>query len=357
MLRKWFWSLLGIVMMAAVLQGQSRESVLKGVAQDPGWSPVDKPIQYDEKNIEQLAGKRAASIKHYGLIGATTQTWRGSDANVRVTLYEMLDASAAYGFFTVERNMDQPGFAMLSVGTEGFRAGNRSVFWHAKYVVQLDGNSTAADRLARIISENIFGRSRKPPVSSHLPPENLVQGSERYVLDETGIGREVALDPKTVGFDDGVEIATADYRVGARTAHLVLLLYPTQQIAKKYADQWDVDAPNDRAFRKRVGPLYALVRGTKDESVAGSILDGVNYESMVTWNEPRPDIALRDVILTIFSFIGVALLFTLVAGLSFGGLRVFVKARYPDRVFDRADQMEIIQLKLTQGVIRKELHA
>ena len=43
-------------MMAAVLQGQSRESVLKGVAQDPGWSPVDKPIQYDEKNIEQLAG-------------------------------------------------------------------------------------------------------------------------------------------------------------------------------------------------------------------------------------------------------------------------------------------------------------
>ena len=117
-----------------------------------------------------------------------------------------------------------------------------------------------------------------------------------------------------------------------------------------------MDAPNDRAFRKRVGPLFALVRGTKDESVAGSILDGVNYESMVTWNEPRPDIALRDVILTIFSFIGVALLFTLVAGLSFGGLRVFIKARFPDRVFDRSDQMEIIQLKLTQGVIRKELH-
>jgi uncharacterized protein DUF6599 len=356
MFRKWFWGLLGVMALATALQGQSRESVLKAVAQDSGWSPADKPTQYDEKNIEALAGRRAASIIHYGLIGATTQAWRGSDGSVRVTLYEMLDASAAYGFFTLERNIEQPGYAMLPVGTEGFRIGNRSTFWHAQYVVKLEGNAAAADRLAKLISDNIFGRSRKPPVSRHLPPEDLVQGSERYVLDESGISRKADLDPKTVGFDDGVEIATADYRVSGKTAQLVLLMYPTQQIAKKYAEEWDVKAPNDSALRKRVGPLLALVRGTKDGSVAASILDSVNYESQVTWNEPRPDIALREVILTIFSFIGVALLFTVVAGLSFGGLRVFVKARYPDRVFDRADQMEIIQLKLAQGVIRKELH-
>jgi hypothetical protein len=61
------------------------------------------------------------------------------------------------------------------------------------------------------------------------------------------------------------------------------------------------------------------------------------------------------VILTIFSFIGVALLFTVIVGLSYGGLRIFVKARYPDRVFDRAQDMEIIQLTLGQGVTPKEL--
>ena len=72
----------------------------------------------------------------------------------------------------------------------------------------------------------------------------------------------------------------------------------------------------------------------------------MNYETQVTWNEPRPDISIRDVILTIFTFIGIALVFTVVVGLSFGGLRVFVKARYPGRVFDRPEDMEIIQLKL-----------
>src|SRR5207253_7303103 len=107
--------------------------------------------------------------------------------------------------------------------------------------------------------------------------------------------------------------------------------------------------------RKRIGALLAIVRGSRDPAVAKAILNGVNYETQVTWDQPRPDISMRDVILTIFSFIGIALLFTLVVGLSFGGVRIFVKARYPDRVFDRPEDMEIIQLKLVQGVSHKEL--
>ena len=81
----------------------------------------------------------------------------------------------------------------------------------------------------------------------------------------------------------------------------------------------------------------------------------MNYETQVTWDQPRPDISMKDVILTIFTFIGLALVFTVVVGLSYGGVRIFVKARYPDRVFDRAQDMEIIQLKLAQGVTQKQL--
>ncbi len=135
----------------------------------------------------------------------------------------------------------------------------------------------------------------------------------------------------------------------------MLLLYPTQQIAKKYGDQWDGRNSGDTAFRKRIGAILALVRGTKDPAVAKAILDGVNYETQVTWNERRPDISIRDVILTIFTFIGIALIFTVVIGLSFGGVRVFVKRRYPGTVFDRPEDMEIIQLKLDQGLRHKEL--
>jgi hypothetical protein len=356
MIRKWFWSLLWTVAITAAVQGQSRDKVLKAVRQTSKWSPVDSAISYDEKTIDTLPGQRAETLIRYGLSGITTQNWTGTDGLVRMTLFEMTDASAAYGLFTIERNVDQPGFTTIPVGTEGFRVGNRAEFWQSNYVVKLEGTSGATLSLARTISENIFGRSSKPQVSAHLPPANLVQGSERYVVDASGMRRGLDVDPATLGFEDSVEVATADYRVNGKTAHLVLLMYPTQQLAKKYEDQWSSAAPNEAPFRKRVGALLAILRGSRDPSVAQAIFDGVYYETQVTSVPPRPDISLRTMILTIFTFIGIGLLFTVVAGLSFGGLRVFVKARYPDRIFDRPEDMEIIQLKLAQGVIPKQLH-
>lgn len=355
MTKKWVWSALWILTLAGVLHGQRRESVLKSVAETSKWSPVDKPSQYDEKNINGLAGKRAAAIVQYGLTGATTQGWTGPEGNIQLTLYEMLDSSAAYGLFTLERDGGQPGFAMLPLGTEGFRIANRSTFWQSNYVVKLEGSASAMDNFGRVVSEKIFGQSRKPPVSMHLPPQNLVQGSEKYVVEPAGIGRDLELDARKLGFEDSVEVAIANYRLDGKPARLVLMMYPTQQIAKKYADRWNLESPNDSEFRKRAVRLLAMVRGTRDADVAKAILDGVNLESQIIWNEPPPDLSLREVILTIFTFIGIALLFTVVAGLSFGGFRVFVKARYPDRVFDRPQDIEIIQLKLAQGVIHKQL--
>ena len=355
MTKKWFWGLLWTLILTGALQGQSRESVLKAVQQTSQWSPADTPVLFDDKNLETFAGKRASTINHYGFTGITLQKWNGPNGSVRLTLYEMFDASAAYGLFTLDRNPDQAGFAAVPLGTEGFRVGNVEEFWQSKYVVKLEGNSAAADDLARNVSQNILGRSRRPPVSTHLPPANFIQGSDRYIVDASGIDRRLNLDPRALGFDDSVEIATADYRVDGKTAHLVLLMYPTQQIAKKYEDQFAAVHGNASPFRKRVGALVAIVRGSNDATAAKTILDGVNYETQVTWDQPRPDLSLREVILTIFSFIGIALLFTIIVGLSFGGLRIFVKSRYPDRVFDRPQDMEIIQLKLAQGLIQKQI--
>ena len=75
--------------------------------------------------------------------------------------------------------------------------------------------------------------------------------------------------------------------------------------------------------------------------MAASILDGVSHEFKVTWNEPQPGLGLGTMIITIFTFIGIALAFTTIAGVSYGGLRVFVKWRYGNRLFDRPETMEL----------------
>src|SRR5215831_12155131 len=173
-MKTWFWGVLLSLSFTAALQGQSRDSLLKAIQQTSKWSPADQPVQYDDKNLERLAGKRASAIGHYGFTGATTQGWTGGGGTVHVSFYEMSDAAAAYGLFTLDRNIDEPGFATIPIGTEGFRVGNRAEFWQSKYVVKLEGNPAATDGLARTISENIFGSSRRPQVATHLPPENLI---------------------------------------------------------------------------------------------------------------------------------------------------------------------------------------
>jgi hypothetical protein len=353
---KWFWVVVSIPIFTITLQGQSREAILSAVSENSDWTPAGEAAEFDETNIDTLVGSRADILRTYGLVGVTKQSWNNPvSGNVTLTLYQMTDPSAAYGWFTFERDPERQDRTSLPVGAEGYRQGNRSTFWQANYVVLLEGTARATESLADLMSGNIVGRSRKAPVSSWLPPDNLVPGTEKYTFAANGLDRTIRIDASKLGFEDSVEVATARYSIDGRAAQLVLLLYPTQQVAKKHADRWDAESPADAAFRKRRGPLLAFVRGTDDPEVAAAILDAVNYESQVTWNEPRPDISLGQVIVTIFTFIGIALVFTLVAGVGFGGFRVFVKKRYPNKLFDRAQDVEIIQLKLPQRVNRKQI--
>jgi len=353
--KHWFWSGVAVFLLTTSVPAQSTETLLKYITEANAWKASSEPKLYGVTNIDKFASSTGSTLKRYGLTGVTVQNWTGDEGHVRLTLYEMVDTSAAYGFFTFKRNPGQAGLAAVPLGTEGFRTGNRIYYWQSKYVVELEGDTKASESLGRLISQNILGRSRKPLVSDHLPPNNLVQDSEKYVVDAAGLDPSLGLDGGKLGFDDDVEVATGRYRINGKTASLVLLMYPTQHVAKKYMDAWTASSPTDSAFRKRVGPLVAWVRGTHDAELAGEILKSVGYESSVTWNQPRPDISVREIILTIFTFIGIALLFTFVAGVSFGGLRIFVKARYPDRFFDRSEDVEIIQLKLDQPFTRKEI--
>jgi len=42
-----------------------------------------------------------------------------------------------------------------------------------------------------------------------------------------------------------------------------------------------------------------------------------------------------------------------VAGVAFGGIRILMKRWYPDKIFDRPEQMEFISLHLTEAVVKR----
>ncbi len=328
----------------------TREALLKEVAGSQRFAPSGAPSQYSESTIGELDPVTAPALKLYGLRGVTVQEWTAATGKVKATLFEMADSGAAYGFYAMQRSAGTGDRTPILIGAGSFRRQGHLYFWQSNYAVRIDGPTALQTELATILSRGILGRSQKPPVASYLPAANLIEGSERYLIDPGEIPPIAGLDSDHLGFDSSAEAATADYQFDGGKAQLLLVLYPTQHIAKKYTDGLG-GGPD--AFRKRDGPLFAVVYGTKDEGRAAAILGAVNHEFTVTGVEPAPDLGLGPLLITVATFVGIALAFTTVIGLSFGGLRIFMKNRGPDGPYDTSRGPGMIQLKLIQGVTNR----
>jgi hypothetical protein len=165
-----------------------------------------------------------------------------------------------------------------------------------------------------------------------------------------------------MGFSKSAEAVAARYRenpTGSREITLLVTNYPTQQIA---ADQFAnlnkwmaLNAEPDQAggrvavFGTRSGALLALVFGAESREIANSLLSQIRYGSTVTWNEPThalTDPSFPTMIVGVFEGTGLIMLMAVAAGIGFGGVRLLVKFILPGRVFDRAAQVEILQLGL-----------
>jgi len=353
---RWIHSVLILFILTAKLQAEDRTSertqILKKLEDISNLKSPAVAADYDGANIEQFVPQFASDLKLYGLKGVSVQQWNLREGLTRVTLFEMSDAPAAYGAYTLQRSKlgGEPTPALI--GAASFQHAGGLYFWQSKYAVHIEGPASLRDQVAQVVSRNILGRSEKPPVSGYLPSENIVEGSEEYILRPERLASWAGLDPQALGFDWSAEAARASYRVRGNSVQLVLLLYPTQHIARKFADALQVSAGT---FVKRSGPLVAIVHGAPNESIAATILDDVGHGFKVTWDQPPPGLGLGTMLITIFTFIGIALAFTVAVGISYGGLRVFVKSRYPNKIFDRPETVEIIQLKLLQGVTDRQI--
>jgi ABC-type antimicrobial peptide transport system permease subunit len=106
-------------------------------------------------------------------------------------------------------------------------------------------------------------------------------------------------------------------------------------------------------FEKRTGPIVVIAAGPLSQSEARALLASVNYDADVTWNEntyatKKDNLAnlLVNVIFLCFIIIG----FALVIGVAFGGVRILTKRLFPDRIFDRPQDVEFISLHLSETV-------
>jgi hypothetical protein len=232
-------------------------------------------------------------------------------------------------------------------------------------VVGVDQPRTVSTKDLQDLASILAARSDKtplPPIREYLPKEDLVNATQRYALGPVALraAAESVGKPEIVGltnaagFAQGAEVMLAQYRRGRDAGVLVLIDYPTPQLAELHSRHLETalaETPNAAGTKiERRGSLLSMVIAPSSPAFADSLRAAVNYQTQVTWNEPSAtatDPPWAVVLYRIFIGTGVFMIMAVAFGVAFGGFRIFIKRLLPGKVFDRPEQMEVLQLGLS----------
>jgi len=318
------------------------------------WKPAGERRSYDSRTLSSYQPKASPALEEYGFTRLDSQEFRQGGGTILVEIYEMIDPTAAYQAFTFFRSKDSrvpEGFGTLAEVEDS----KLSFVQNSAYVrVSSSSRSSAGPALleiGKIISQNLPKKLSVPGLVKRLPKEDLVAQSEVFMLGPLALNQKVRCGGKDLfGISNGAEAVLAQYQFGGDSASLLLIYYPTQQLAKKFLEsgyqEYVAQNPNESVFFKREGPLVVLVLGSKSAEMATTLLDKVSYVSTVSWDPKAQPLSVSQMMLNIFTYIGIMLALTLAAGLVFGFLRIILKRMFPNRIFDRSEDTEIIRLNL-----------
>jgi len=321
---------------------------LTGAAQISGSSDAADPTN-------------AALLKEYGFTDFAGGTYSRADGRkLKIKAARFEDASGAYGAFTFYK---MPQMLNERIGDQGASLNERVLFYRGNILVdavfqQLSAMSAAELReLAEALPRPGGSIANLPGLPAYLPKESYIKNTAKYIVGPVGLDADSApLPVKYVDFSKGAEVVLGTYNLSGSRATLMLISYPTPQIAatqlKEIESAQQAHQLDSIVTAKRTGPILVLASGPVSSGDAKSLVSDVNYDADVTWNE-RTNFTRRDNAANLI--VGVILLaaivcgISIVAGIAFGGFRLAIKRLLPGKVFDRPEDIEFISLHLSDN--------
>ena len=264
---------------------------------------------------------------------------RGEPAEVFV--FETSDPSAAYGlfsFYVTPQMQAEPGTRFTLYSSQvGFLA-------RGKYLVRVPRpppeKFTENDFRALLLRIGGTGPGPKTlaKLPSPLPNGDLIPHSEKYILGPYVLRQLLPSFPADqVGFAQGAEVQVGQYNLGGSRPILILITYPTPQIARaRFAHlqrilPFDESEGPGRIYGRRSGSYVLLVTGAKSEKSAGKLLEHMESNREVTWDESPPTevpfaLEVVNLILSNLMLIGI-----IVVGAFGGGFLIFLVRWWIDR--------------------------
>jgi hypothetical protein len=314
----------------------------------------------------------AAVFKEYRFTDLESSTYTRDDGRkLKIRAARFADASGSFGAYTF---CLQPEMHKESIGDQGASLNQRVLFYRGHVLVFADfsqpsGMSAAELReLAGDLPQLNGAAGNLPGFIQYMPRRNYIANTQKYVMGPAALAALSAPVPaELVDFDASSEVSLGRYSTDSGEAMLMLISYPTPQLAAahyqriaaahsvegqaKPQEGVSIIACAGGVCLKRTGTIIAIASGPTSTSDAKSLLGSVNWEANVTWNTPTENAQVKDLSMLIINVVILCAILAglaIVAGVAFGGIRILMKRYFPDRVFDRPEQMEFISLRLTE---------
>ena len=192
----------------------------------------------------------AALLKEYGLTDFESGTYvRDDGRKVALKAIRFADASGAYGAFTYYK---MPQMLKESVPDQGASLNERVLFYRGNILVDAVFEKLSAMSAAELrdLSEALplpAGNARNLPIlPQYLPKSGYVKNSAKYVVGPAGLEKISApLSAQLVDFAASAEVALGTYQTADGLATLMLIAYPTPQLAAEHLRR--IDAANQPA--------------------------------------------------------------------------------------------------------------
>ena len=311
----------------------------------------------------------AAVLKEYRFTDLASSTYTRDDGRtLKIRAARFADASGAFGAYTFYL---QPEMTKMEIDAQGASLGQRVLFYRGQILIdalfskESPMSGAQLRELAGVLPRPSGSAANLPSFIEFMPRRGYVSNTQKYAMGPSALA---ALAPPVaadlVDFAASSEVTLGRYNTPSGEATLMLISYPTPQLAADHLRR--IDAAHQLAqpqegvatissagsfFDKRTGPIIAIVSGPMSDSDAKSLLGMVNYEASVTWNQATDQHEVRDLYLLVLNVVILCAILgglAIVAGVAFGGFRILMKRWFPDKVFDRPEQMEFISLHLAE---------
>jgi hypothetical protein len=234
-----------LLLLSLKMQGQEIGKLLPSLSDLPGWTITSEPQVYADDNLFSLIDGGAELYLEYGFNKVVSVQYADpSLSNILVEIYEMTDAPAAYGIFSItQQTMEwSQQFGNLSTVNEDYIS-----FWKNRYYVNISWSSRQhldqpmLSGLADKIAQKIPEKTDYPDIVKDFKP--LDQGKKAIFLKgNLALSNFYYFDYKDVF---KIKEAVACSLVGY---HRVIIKYPDQKTALEILADAKQSFSNNKRF-------------------------------------------------------------------------------------------------------------